>query len=121
MADNIDETIKKLKGLPIKVTTNGESDPEEERRLSKNNFDEGLRQRREDEGKKINEERKAISLPEDDFSEGYPYQDEKLPRGPSARNKAKIKLKEENRGFAKGGMVRGYGCAVKGRGKGTMY
>lgn len=79
------EDVKKRMGLPASVYNNGKYDAKASKKMQRENFDEGLRQRREDFGKEMNE-----LGSKEDFSYKYPDEpyDSILPKGKSYKTKA---------------------------------
>jgi len=113
--------VKERSGLPVSVYDNGKYDAKASRKMSDKNFNEGLRQSREDLGKEM----KKKYGTDEDYSYKFPNEpdDSPLPKGKSYKTKASEAMKRGGSVMkkAKGGMVRGCGMALRGHGKGKMY
>lgn len=96
--EGLSEDAKKSMGLPISVYDNGKYDPKASRKIMDENFEEGLRQSREEHGRKMKKEYGST----EDFSYKYPNDDydSLLPKGRSYKTKA-------TEGMKRGGMFKG--------------
>lgn len=96
--DDLTEDSKKSMGLPISVYDKGKYDPKASRKIMNENFEEGLRQEREEFGKKMKDEYGDTR----DYSFKYPSEsyNSDLPQGKSYKTKA-------TEGMKRGGMAKG--------------
>ena len=103
--EGLSEDAKKSMGLPISVYDNGKYDPKASRKIMDENFDEGLRQSREEHGRKMKKEYGST----EDFSYKYPNDDydSLLPKGRSYKTKATEGMKRGGMAFKKVGSAKG--------------
>lgn len=86
------QNVQEKMGLPVSVYVDGKYDSDLSKKVMQENFDEGLRQSREEHGKKMKEE---FGSDEEDYSYKYPTEsyDSVLPKGKSYKTKATENMK----------------------------
>ena len=86
-----DQNVQKKMGLPVSVYVHGKYDSDLSKKVMQENFNEGLRQDREEHGKKMKEQYGS----DEDYSYKYPNEDydSSLPKGESYKTKATENMK----------------------------